>query len=306
MSAKVYLPDAKQGFYRTTRFDWSGAIADLQVGNHHIYKSWFNSVDPSVADFAYDGDNIIVAPTTGMTGPVEEFQNPIGYDTAQPGETFLKVGVGLLRKADNEPYKFGKHFDLVDSGTWTTKTTANSITFQQVLGDAKSKYGYVYTKTIRLVGNQMVIEHHLKNTGQLPIDTPLYDHNFLTIDGVGVGKDYSITVPYTIKPTGRPFDPKFVAINGDKAEYVADLQGKDRVAFGLQGHSDSPKDYDFRIVNKNAQVEVRMQGDRPLTNASVWSIRSVLAVEPFIRITADPGKETAWTYTYTYTDLAKH
>lgn len=28
--AKVYLPDAKAGFYRASRFDWSGAIGSLE------------------------------------------------------------------------------------------------------------------------------------------------------------------------------------------------------------------------------------------------------------------------------------
>jgi hypothetical protein len=304
--AKIYTPDAKSGFYRGTRFDWSGVIADLEFGGHHLYRSWFTSTDDTVRDFSYVGDGIVAAPNSAMTGPVEEFQKPIGYETAKPGETFLKVGVGLLRKADSDPYQFGKHFELVDGGRWTTRKTANSITFEQVLGSADSIYGYVYTKTLRLVGKEarLVIEHHLKNTGKTPIATVLYDHNFLTMDDTGVGSAYTVTVPYLIKPTRAP-DPKFITIEGNKATYIADLHDKDRVAFGLQGFSGDVKDYDFRIANTEANVEVHMQGDRPLSNASVWSIRDVLAVEPFIDISVDPGKETAWTYTYTYTDLGK-
>ena len=34
---KVYLPDAKEGFYRATRFDWSGMIALIP------FDSWMNS-----------------------------------------------------------------------------------------------------------------------------------------------------------------------------------------------------------------------------------------------------------------------
>ncbi|SEB99363.1 hypothetical protein [Terriglobus roseus] len=305
--AKVYTPDARTGFYRGTRFDWSGVISDLEFAGHHLYKPWFASTDETVRDFSYVGDGIVAAPNSAMTGPVEEFQRPIGYDTAKPGETFLKVGVGLLRKADNDPYQFGKHFELVDGGKWITRKTATSITFEQVLGGADSTYGYVYTKTLRLVGKEskLVIEHHLKNTGKTSIATAVYDHNFLTIDSAGVGSAYTVTVPYTIKPTRSP-DPKFVTIEGSKATYIADLHDKDRVAFGLQGFGGAASDYDFRIANSAAQVEVRMQGDRPLSNASVWSIRDVLAVEPFVDISAEPGKEMSWSYTYTYTDLAKH
>ena len=30
LTARMYLPDAERGYYRSTRFDWSGAIYSLQ------------------------------------------------------------------------------------------------------------------------------------------------------------------------------------------------------------------------------------------------------------------------------------
>ena len=301
---KFYLPDAKSGFYTGTRFDWSGVIADLEFAGHHLYRPWFNSVDPSVRDFTYKDDTIVASPNSAMTGPVEEFQTPVGYETAKPGETFLKVGVGVLRKPDDTPYSFAKHFDLVDGGKWTSQAKPSSITFEQTLGDRNSQYAYIYTKTVRLDGdtNRLVIEHHLRNIGKSAISTRIYDHNFLTLDGLPVGSAYSIVVPYAIQPTRAP-DPKFVTVEGSTARYLADLQGQDRVAFGLQGFSSDAKDYRFQITNSTAKVQLTITGDHPLVNASVWSIRSVLAVEPFIEIQADPGKDATWTYTYTYSTL---
>jgi len=297
----IFLPGGQNGFYKGTRFDWSGWIGDLEFAGHHLYRPWFNSVDPSVRDFVYKDSDIVASANTAMTGPAEEFQQPIGYVDAKVGDTFLKIGVGLLRKSDNEPYFFGKHFEIADGGKWTVHKTSSSITLEQVLGVPGSDYGYVYTKTFRLVGDssQLVIEHHLKNTGKLPLATKLYDHNFFTVDGLGVGTADSVTVPYAIQPS-RPIDPKFSRVDGNKVSYVADLQGQDRVTVGLQGFSNDPKDYNFTVVNSAAPVQVQIVGDRPLVNATVWSIRTVLAVEPFIDIQADPGKDFSWTYTYTY------
>ena len=48
---KVFVPDAQKGFYRATRFDWSGAIGDMEFAGHHIYHPWFQTVDPAVRDF---------------------------------------------------------------------------------------------------------------------------------------------------------------------------------------------------------------------------------------------------------------
>jgi hypothetical protein len=72
----------------------------------------------------------------------------------------------------------------------------------------------------------------------------------------------------------------------------------DGVALGLQGHSNSQKDYDFRIVDKAAQVEVRMQGDQHLINASAW-FGQCLQYNPSSRSPQKPGQEASSTYTYT-------
>ena len=46
LQAKVYLPDARRGYYRGTRFDWSGVVASLLHKGHDYYGPWYNRVDP--------------------------------------------------------------------------------------------------------------------------------------------------------------------------------------------------------------------------------------------------------------------
>jgi hypothetical protein len=105
---KVYLPDAKAGFYRATRFDWSGMIGSLLYKGHEFYGPWFQRVDPSVRDFSYEGADIVASPCTAAVGPAEEFvtdaNQPLGYQEAKPGGTFVKIGVGVLKKADDSAY----------------------------------------------------------------------------------------------------------------------------------------------------------------------------------------------------------
>jgi hypothetical protein len=33
---------------------------------------------------------------------------------------------------------------------------------------------------------------------------------------------------------------------------------------------------------------------------SLWSIRSVISMEPYVDVSTEPGSTTSWTYTYTY------
>lgn len=84
---KVYLPDAQNGFYRSTRFAWSGAIGLLEYHGHTYYKNWFKSTstDPRYWDLKHDGNgNIVSAPQRAGVGPMEEFQTDgaaLNYDS---------------------------------------------------------------------------------------------------------------------------------------------------------------------------------------------------------------------------------
>ena len=297
---RVYLPDAQQGFYTGVRFDWSGVIGDLEFAGHHLYRPWFGAVDPAVRDFVYTADGVTAGANSAATGPVEEFQTAFGYDAAKVGDTFLKVGVGILRKVEDRPYRFDTRAELVDGGRWTHQATATSVTFTQTLGKPGDRYAYVYTKTVRLgAGASFTMEHRLRNLGTVPLTTPLYDHNFLTVDSGSVHRGTTVTVPYTLAPLG-PVNAAQVDVEGHHATYRKDLQGQDKAVFGMQGFSAAASEYDFTVADPQSGVTVRVQGDRPLVDASVWSIAPVLAVEPFFQIDAQPGVEFRWAYTYSY------
>jgi hypothetical protein len=306
ISVKLYLPDSQSGFYRSTRFDWSGVIAGLQFEGNNYYGPWFTKFDPTVRDFSYKDNDIIVGAISAVTGPVEEFQKPVGYDTAKPGQTFLKVGVGVLRKPDNTAYGAFKHYDLIDPGKWTVEKGSNFAIFVQEVAIPGSGYGYAYTKTVRLTMGkpEMVIEHSLRNLGRLPIRTNVYDHNFLVLDQAPTGPDFVITLPFEIKTARQP-DAEFAEIRKNQIAYLKTLTNQDRVAFPIEGFSGDPKDYEIRIENRKLGAGMRITGDRPLASESLWSIRSVLAVEPFIDVVAKPGEEFTWKYTYTYYTVAK-
>ena len=73
IKARIYLPDGKAGYYRSTRFDWGGVIGSLKYKGHEFYSPWFYRIDPTVYDLAYDQKGVVSAPFTAMVGPGEEF-----------------------------------------------------------------------------------------------------------------------------------------------------------------------------------------------------------------------------------------
>jgi hypothetical protein len=297
----VYLPDAKQGFFRGTRFDWAGVIGRLEYANHVYYDRWFSRMDPNTRDWEVVPE-VVAGPNTAITGPVEEFQQPLGYDTAAAGGLFVKIGVGVLRKpSDGSAYSPFRLYEIADAGVRTLDVTANAVTFTHSVAEPESQYGYSYTKTIRLTPGQpeLKIEHHLRNTGRQRIDTTVYNHNFLALDGLTTGAGFVVKTPYEIV-SARPPNGALAEIRGQSVVYLADLTERQTATTPLTGFGPTAADYDFRVEHTKARAGVRMTGDRPLSNASLWSMRTTIAVEPFIAIGLEPGQEFNWTITYTY------
>jgi len=299
---KLYLPDASNGFYRGARFDWAGVVASLEYQGHNFYGPWFTRTDPKVHDFTYDGPDIVAGSGSSITGPAEEFSTnraALGFAEAKPGGTFIKIGVGVLRKPDDASYSPFTNYKLVDPGKWTVSKTLDSIVFTHQLSDPSSGYAYLYTKTVRLIKDkpQMLLEHSLTNTGRRTIQSSVYNHNFLVLDQQPTGPDFVITVPFQIT-TALPPDQVLAEIRGNQIVYRKRLENQDRVFFAMQGFGSNPSDYDIRIENRKTRAGMRITADRPLTRLVLWSIRSVLSMEPYIGMSIEPGRTFTWQYTY--------
>jgi hypothetical protein len=168
---------------------------------------------------------------------VEEVKTPLGYDTAMPGGTFVKVGVGVLRKGDNASYNFYKAYEVVDTGKWSVRRTDDSIEFSQILDSPASEYKYVFSKTMRLMPDQprMTIEHTLLNPGAAAIHTSLYNHTFSPrVDSGTIGHHVTASFPFEIKPTSTP-DPQFAKLDAHRLVYLKNLENRDEVSAGIEG-----------------------------------------------------------------------
>src|SRR5215469_4188599 len=186
--AKLYLPDAENGYYRGERFDWSGSVASLEAKGHSYFGVWFPRYDPKLHD--------------SITGPVEDYA-PLNYTESKPGETFVKIGIGVLKRPDEQQYRFSNPYELLDTGKWSVRTGSDFVEYRHELKDPNSGYAYIYTKTVRLTPGkpEMTIDHNLKNTGTKPIETNVYNHGFFMLDSQPTGPDITVTFPFEIKAT---------------------------------------------------------------------------------------------------------
>jgi len=290
--ARLHLPDVEQGSYHGTRFDWAGIIYSLEYQGHQYFGRWYERHDPKIHD--------------AITGPVEEFLTKdagLGYDAAAPGGTFIRIGVGSVRKpAGESQYRRYETYDIVDAGKRTVTKNPDSIEFVHELR-GENGYAYVYRKTVRLARGkpELLLEHTLKNTGRRPIETSVYDHNFFVIDNEVVGPEVVIGFPFEPKPLA---DLKGLAqIRGQDLVYNQELQKGQSVFTEMQGFGDTARDFRFRIENRKSGAGVRIAADKPVAKLIFWSIRTVACPEPYIQMNIEPGREFKWRIAYDFYTL---
>lgn len=281
----VYLPDAEKGYYRGTRFDWSGVINSLQYQGHEFFGPW-REHDPLAHD--------------AITGPVEAF-TPIGFEDAEAGDPFLVIGVGMLRKPDTSAYLFHKTYEFINGGEWKVNKKSDRIEFVHTL-HSEEGYAYEYTKTLKLVPGkaELLLEHSLKNTGRLPLETSVYNHNFFTIDDEPSGPNIVTKFPYPISAEGRGFG-ELIVVEGDQLIFNRKLQkGENVYTPGIKGFSESAADYHISIENTKTGAGVQITSDQPLLKLVYWASVNTACPEPYMTVEAQPGETFAWTTTYTF------
>ncbi len=284
--ASLYLPDPEAGYYRGTRFDWSGAIASLEWHGHNYFGKWFDRYDPKIHD--------------AITGPVEEFLTNgagLGYEEAKPGDSFVRIGVGAVRKPDEPKYRQFSTYEIVDPGKWTVTKGADWIQFVHELRDTGG-YAYVYRKKLRIVRNTLVLDHELKNTGRKTIATSVYEHNFFMLDGKPTGPESVVRFAFAPRAT----DPLngLAEVRGNTLVYLRQLQPRQTVATDLEGFGQTARDYDIRVENRQTGAGVRQTGDRPMSKLHLWSISTTVCPEAFIDLQIEPGKASTWRITYEF------
>ncbi|GAB3776491.1 hypothetical protein GCM10028818_22160 [Spirosoma horti] len=282
---QVYLPDAQNGYYRGTRFDWSGVVASLEYNRHTYHGKWFDTYKPTTHD--------------AIMGPVEEF-GPLGYAAAKPGGSFVKIGIGSLTRPDEKPYNSFRFYTLANPGKWTIKKKAHQVQFTHILAD--STYAYEYKKTLSLAKAkpELIIMHSLKNIGTQPIETTVYDHNFFVIDQQSTGPTYSITLPVSgLSAEGGKGLGDLVSLQNNQLLYLRDV-GKREQAYFPDLTGGKPVDYAFSVENTKTGAGVNVTGDRPIDRLVYWSSSTTVCPEPYINLNVAPGKTISWQISYQY------
>jgi hypothetical protein len=231
---------------------------------------------------------------TGGIGLCGEFgiDQPLGYEDARPGELFPKLGIGLLRRPDEGPYAFSRPYEIAETFPAAVENGKDRAIFSAAPLDCRG-YAARLVKTIQVQENRLEIGYVLENTGQKPLVTNEYVHNFVGIDRQLLGTDYRLRLPQPVR-----YDPQ-AAVGMETAV----IQGSEL------GFSVTPqkalylRPLDFGLTT-GAQWEIRLQSSgvglcevdsfAPV-RVAVWGTEHVISPEIFVMIALQPGETQTWT-----------
>jgi hypothetical protein len=276
------------GAYNGTRFDWTGFIhqVTLASGNHTFCAP----------------ESLIANQGTGGIGLCNEFgiHTPIGYEDIVVGDSFPKVGVGLLRRTDEEPYNFFRSYPVqpfpvqVEQGSDNVRFVSESI--------PHNGYAFKLEKELLVQGATLTINYALHNVGEKPVVTNEYVHNFLSIDEQPIGPDYVLHFPEHVNPLQdmSEYTQETLRFEGQDIGWNKQVEGMFYCTVP-KFNADVP--YYWELTHKHAGAGLRERGSATAAFIALWGVGHVLSPEVFVDISVNPGETQRWSRSYDFFTL---
>ena len=274
--------DLPEEGYSFSRFDWTGKISEVTYKNVAIS----GREKPDGRDQDLFG-----------RGFYNEFgiDKALGFEEAETGDWFHKIGVGLLKK-DGSEYLFHKKYPIRPA-RFQSKGDAGKILLK-CTSEEVNGYSYVLEKEIRLEESGFRIKYKLRNTGVKKISTQEYAHNFMAIDKNLMGPGYFLHFPFEIKAQkfGETVNPEGHVDFGSRS---AEFRGSPNEQFFFSNLSGDEKvKASWELIHLKSKLGIRETGSFDTRKINLWGWRHVISPELFVNININPGQSTVWSRNY--------
>ena len=268
--------------YNFSRFDWTGKIIKVTYKNidfagiertdcdneHHFGKGLYN-------EFGID--------------------TALGFNEAEIGGWFHKIGVGLLKKEDDD-YLFNKNYEIKPAEFKIT-TQSNKIVIT-CTSATMNGYSYILKKEIALHATHFTITYYLQNTGEKDISTDEYVHNFMAINNDLIGENYILKFPFQLKPQlfGDTVNPEQKVAIGKSAIKFNSTPNEQFFFSNLSGTKKVAATW--KLIHLKSTIGISETGSFQTNKVNLWGWKHVISPELFYTIHITPGQSTSWTRTY--------
>lgn len=264
--------------YNGSRFDWTGFITQVTLDGRATF----------CAPEAVDGTG------TGGSGLCAEFGifQPVGFDDAEPGDWFPKLGVGLCRRPDDEPYRFAREYEV---RPFPIECTAGKGEVAFTVEPLPCRgYAVRTEKRIAVGANTLTISYRLENVGERPIATHEYCHNFLAIDGRPIGPGYALRTAFDLPADAWPGPLRAC---GREVRFDAP---PDRAFYRAVTDLPSQPGLWWELSHDEVGARVRETTDVPWERLAVWGTPRVVSAEAFVALDVAPGRTRCWRRSYVF------
>lgn len=243
-------------------------------------------------------------PTTFGRGLCCEFKLNTS-EMVKVGERYPKLGVGLILKEKDEPYRFFESYNIeyfpIDCSSDGTTAVFHTHALPCI------GYAAEHNKKVSIEGNTLTIDFEIINTGEKEIETEEYCHNFINIDGYSVGPDYLLETPMlrdfgsnpiTNRSTGEPSKLTGCGKGFTYSDLCSDIILAPIDTEGMSGEIP----FKWKLSNKAACASISAEDYYTPTSIVFWTTDHLIAPEFIQTIRIKPGESYSWTRKMTFTD----
>jgi hypothetical protein len=218
----------------------------------------------------------------------------LGYETASPGEPFVKIGVGTLVRDTTDGYHFAHRYPVQALFPVRMETGDRHVTvFQDSDPAFPQRYHYRKTYTVS-EGNVLTIHYHLENTGENAWTFEHYNHHWFRLEGVTVGPPYLVTTGFDLAET----ETKFL-LTPNSLQLAAPLEpgGAAYYASELAGVTASANSFELSV---EGTALLHYMGSFPPARFALYASSEGFCPEVFKRAALRPGEAAAWSAIYRF------
>ena len=253
------------------RFDRSAVVSSVTVDGVELLGPWGLS-----DEFGLYGDGVL------------------GYETADIGESFVKIGVGRLLRDTAENYHFGHPYPVDALFPVQVTVGDNGLSVSQRSERAGARQ-YHYRKSYQLLGEDgLLIRYELTNTGDTPWTFEHYNHHWFRVEGTAVGPGYRVVTGFELPDAETGFRRAPFAL-----EMPAPLAADAAVYYASELAEAPPSANSFEMQVDGRPVVAYQASFRPARFA-LYASADGFCPEVFMRAALAPGATVTWSATYRF------
>ncbi len=241
-----------------------------------------------------DGENVL-----GKWGMPDEFGidgiGVLGYEQAQPGEHFIKIGVGLLERTEPNAYQFFGRYPIHHAFETQVEKSDNRLKVVQETS-GKTAWAYRYEKAYQLIeGEGLKISYQLTNRSNQSIQFNHYNHHWFRSEHAPIQAGDWVEVGFPIPQHSSSFEThgRKLRLGAPPSEQAPHYLAIDSAATDLTENH-------FTLYLNNRAV-VFYQADFSPIRFAAYAVPDGFCPEYFFQRTLAAGETATWSASYDFT-----